>query len=148
MRRLRPADYVAGLGGLVLFGSLFAPWTQLVDGKEDGWRSLAIVDVILLLVAVMAMALPVVTAVKDDPALPVKWDVLTAWAALIAVILTLVKALGGAEWGGILALAAALATFAGCLWAQRDQSAPGLREPPEVRAMPSPPETDPTRPAT
>lgn len=148
MERLRPADYVAGLGGLLLLCSLFAPWTQLSDGTEDGWRSLALVDILLFLTALMAMLLPVITALKDDPALPVKWDVLTAWAALLAVVLTLVKALGGPEWGGYLALAASLLTFVGCLKAQRDQRAPGLRTPPETRAMPTPPAADPTRPAS
>ena len=148
MKRLRPADYVAGLGGLLLFCSLFAPWTQLSDGKEDGWRSLAILDIWLLLAALMAMALPVVTAARDDPALPIKWDVLTSWVGLISLVLVVIKALGGVEWGGGLAVAAVLVMFAGSWWAMRDQSAPGLRTPPEVRAMPTPPETDPTRPAT
>ncbi len=148
MSRLRIPDYVAGLGGFVLFCSLFAPWTQLSDGTEDGWRSLVIVDILVLLAALMAMALPVITAVKDDPALPIKWDVLTAWATLIVLIILVVKALGGLEWGGVLAVGAALATFAGCWRAMRDESAPGLRTPPEVRAMPTPPPTDPTHPAT
>lgn len=148
LRRLRPGDYLAGLAGIVLFCSIFAPWTQLSDGTEDGWRSLTFLDIWLLLASLMAILLPIITAAKDDPALPVKWDVLTAWLTLISIVLVLINVLGGAEWGGVLALGAAVASFAGAWWAMRDQSAPGLRTPPEVRAMPRPPETDPARPAT
>lgn len=147
MRRLRTPDYVAGLGGLVLFCSLFAPWTQVSDGTEDGWRSLAIVDILLLLIALAAMLVPVITAVSEEPSPAVKTDVLAAWATLIGVIITLVKVLGGPEWGGLLAFAAAIVAFAGCWWAMRLEDAPGMRTPPEVRAMPVPPANDPTRPA-
>ena len=146
MKRLRPGDYLAGLGGLVMFCSTFAPWTQLSDGTEDGWRSLAVLDLWLLIASLIVMALPVITATQEDPALPVKWDVFSAWITLISIIVVAIKVLGGVEWGGVLALVGSVAAFAGCWWAMRDQRAPGLRTPPEVRAMPTPPETDPTRP--
>ncbi len=148
MRRLRPPDYVVGVGGVVLFCSLFAPWTQLTDGTEDGWRSLALLDVWLLIVAGLAVTVTVVTALSDDPAPAIKTDVLVSWVLLVTVVRVLIKALGGVEWGGVLAAVTTIVTFAGCWWAMRLEAAPGLRTPPEVRAMPVPPETDPTHPAT
>lgn len=148
MNRLRVPDYVAGLGGLLILVSLFAPWTQLSDGTEDGWRSLAVVDILLLLVAIAAMLVPIITAISADPAPAIKTDVLATWATLLGLIVMLIKVLGGPEWGGFLALAGTLVGFAGCWWALRLEAAPGLRTPPEVRAMPVPPANDPKRPAT
>ncbi len=129
MKRLRIPDYVAGLGGLLLFVSLFAPWTQLSDGTEDGWRSYAVIDVLLLLVAIAAMLVPIRTAMSEDPAPAIKTAVLAAWVTLFGLILMIVKALGGLEWGGFLALAGSLVAFAGCWWAMRLEAAPGLQDP-------------------
>ena len=127
MSRLRPSDYVAGLAGALL-----------IVGALAGEHPSA-VRVLLEIAALMALLLPVVTALRDDPSLPVKWDVLTAWATLVAIVLALVSVLGDANWGDGLSLAAAILAFAGAWRAMRDQRAPGLRTPPETRVMPTPP---------
>ena len=127
MSRLRTPDYLAGLAGVLL----------LVGALAGGFATA--VRVLLELAAVMALLLPVVTAVRDDPALPVKWDVLTAWATLAATLIVLGSLLNGAEAGDALALGGAVLAFAGACRAMREQAAPGLRTPPETRAMPTPP---------
>lgn len=115
MQRLRVPDYVAGLGGAALLASL------AVDGF----------NVWLAITGALAVGLLVVTAAKDAPALPVAFDVLTTWAALIAIPVVAVRG----EAFGAVALAALLA---GAWWAMRKQDGPGLRPPPETRAMPTP----------
>lgn len=127
MSRLRTPDYLAGLAGLVLL-------VAALIGEHS-----TPVKVLLVLAGLMALALPVVTAVRDDPALPIKWDVLTAWVSLVAVVIAATSLFGAAGWEDVLALGAAVAAFSGAWWAMREQSAPGLRTPPETRAMPTPP---------
>jgi hypothetical protein len=158
LRRLRPADYAVGICGLVLLCSLFAPWYEITDGTSDGWRSLRFIDMWLLIVALLAMSIPLVTAAKDAPAVPVALTVITAWLTLVAIIVVVYRVADPASpagetadaraWGLWLALIAVLGTFAAAWWAMRTEHAPGLRPPPEVRAMPVPPVSDPASPPT
>ncbi len=155
MQRLRPPDWLAGLSGLLLFMSLFMPWYTVVDGTVDGWRSLGLIDLWLLLTAGLAITLLVVTATRDSPALPLTFDVLTMWASLLAAIMVAYRLISvandefvtGRSWGIFAAALAVVGTFAGSWWAMRDQRQLGMRPHPEVRAMPVPPERDPTTPA-
>jgi hypothetical protein len=155
MQRLRSAEWLLGAAGLLLFLSLFMPWYEVVDGTVDGWRSLGLIDVWLFLTAILAIATVVVTATREAPALPLTFEVLTAWASLFGVLMVLYRVISeanaevvtGRSWGLFVALLAIVGTFAGAWRAMRDQSQPGLRPPPEVRAMPVPPEHDPTTPA-
>lgn len=158
VKRLRTPDYIAGIAGLVLLCSIFAPWYDypLHEGTSDGWRSLQFIDLWLLITALLAIAIPFVTAARDKPSVPVALDVMTVWVSLAATIMVLFRVLSpahlagdpaaGRAWGLFLALAAVLATVAGAWLALRDEDAPGMREPPEVRAMPVPPEHDPATP--
>jgi hypothetical protein len=154
VRRLRIPDYVAGAFGLALLISLFCPWYKMVDGTVDGWRSLKLIDIWLFITALMAIAIPVVTAAKDSPALPVAMDVITTWIAFVAFWLVLYRLLSvansafvtGRSWGLYLAFVAVIGTLAGAYWAMRTEDAPGMRPPPEVRAMPAPPVHDPATP--
>jgi hypothetical protein len=153
---VRTPDYVAGLFGFLLLSSLFAPWYSLSDGTSDGWRSLGFIDIWLLITAILAMLIPLVTAAKDAPAVPIALDVVTTWVSFVAVLLTLFRVLNvandpittGRSWGLWFALISVIGTFAGTWWAMRTEDAPGLRPPPEVRAMPVPPVQDPATPPT
>jgi hypothetical protein len=154
VKRLRTPDYALGLAGFVLFTALFCPWYKIPDGTSDGWRSLAFIDLWLFITALLAMITVSVTASRDQPALPVAMDVLTWWASIVTMILVLYRLLslaspgvdpaGGRSWG----LAGAVGTFAAAHWALRTEPAPGMRPPPEVRAMPAPPVSDPATPPT
>lgn len=156
LHRLRTPDYLAGLSGLLLFGVLFAPWYELVDGTVDAWRSFGVVDLWLALTALMAISIPIVTATRAAPALPVAMDVLTTWASVIAAVLVVVRLLAvpngevvtGRHWGLFAGVACVAGTFAGAYWAMRKQDAPGIRPHPETQRMPAPPARDPTVPPT
>lgn len=156
VRRVRPPDYLAGLAGLVLLFSLFTPWYTVSDGTATGWSSLRLIDLWLALTAALAIALPIVTLAREAPALPVAVDVLTALASFVGVLLVLYRLLAlpnaefttGRSWGVLLAAVAVLGTAAGAYWAVRKQDMPATRPPPEVRAMPTPPERDPLAPPT
>ena len=63
LRRLRAGEWIAGISGLVLLVALFLPWYGDDAGSRTGWESLGALDVVLALVALSALAIPVVTAV-------------------------------------------------------------------------------------
>jgi hypothetical protein len=156
VRRLRVPDYVVGAFGFLLLCSLFSPWYELVDGTVDGWRSLKLIDIWLLITALLAISIPFITAARDTPAVPLAMTVLTWFAAILAILMVLYRVLSeanaafvtGRSWGLAVAALGAVGTFAGAHWALRTEDAPGLRPPPEVRAMPAPPVRDPATPPT
>jgi hypothetical protein len=146
MERLRTPDVLAGVFGLALLVSLFTPWYEVAGTTVSATKAFGFVDLWLLLVAGLALALPVVTAVKDAPALPVAVDVLTTWAALVGLLLVLFRTLNlpgphgvDRDWGLWLGLAATLGTLASAYMAVRIEAAPGLRPNPEPQVMPAPP---------
>jgi hypothetical protein len=151
LRRLRAGEWIAGAAGLVLLVSLFLSW---YDGRT-GWESLGILDVILALVALDALAIPVVTAAYRVPALPLAHQSLTALIAAVAVLLVLGRVLNIPDWasgreGGLwLGLVATLGVLAGSLIAMRDErrTPPGehtdltgvpVAGPPEIETLPAP----------
>jgi len=139
MRRLRTPDWLTGAAGVTLLAGLAG------HGGEGGAGT-----VWLALVGVLALLVPVVTATRDAPALPVALDVLTVWAGIVSLPVIVVRVLSADErdWGLWLTAAAVLAVLAGAWWAMRKQAQPGLRPPPELRAMPTPAAHDPSAPPT
>lgn len=146
IRRLRPADWLSGLAGLVLLLSLWAPWYEVADGGLTAWESFVVVDLWLLLLALMAIAIPLITAARDSPSVPVALDALTITVGAIAVLLMLWRLLAlpdgavttGRGWGVWLGAVATLAAFAGAWWALRDESGPHLKPAPAPQRMPAP----------
>ena len=147
VRRLRPADWLTGASGLALLLLLWAPWYSVSDGTINAWSAFAIIDLWLALTALLAIAVPLVTAARETPEIPVALDVVTAAVTVFAVLLVVIRLLAvpggevvtGREWGVFAGTVAVLGTFFGTWWAMRDESAPALRPPPEVRTMPAPP---------
>jgi hypothetical protein len=151
VRRLRAGELIAGAAGFVLLVSLFLSW---YDG-QSGWESLGILDVILALVALDAIAIPIVTAAYRVPALPLAHQSLTVLVAAVAVLLVLARVVNIPDWasgreGGLwLGLLATLGVAAGSLIAIRDErrSEPGrhtdltgvpVSGPPEIETHPAP----------
>jgi hypothetical protein len=166
MSKLRPADIVAGVGGLALLITLFLSWYGLevpqirtigADGMisvlhtfagdvtATAWQAFSVTDVVLALAALVAIALPVVTALASGPAKPVAFTVLGSVGSILAVLLILYRLLNqpgpndivGLRYGAWLGLAAALVMLAGCWGALRDDRTPGV-EPPSVPRRPPP----------
>ncbi len=151
LRRLRAGELIAGAAGLVLLVSLFLSW---YDG-QSGWESLGIHDAILALVALDALAIPIVTAAYRAPALPLAHQSLTVLIAAVAVLLVLGRVLNIPDWadareGGLwVAFLATLGVVAGGLLAIRDErrAPPGehtdltgvpVAGPPEIETHPAP----------
>jgi hypothetical protein len=158
LRRVRPADWLTGVSGLALLVLLWAPWYGVADRTVNAWGAFAVIDLWLALTALLAIAVPVVTAARDTPEIPVALGVVTAAVTVIAVLLTLIRLLflpgdgvDGREWGLYAGALAVLGTFAGAWLAVRDESAPALRRHPDTQVMPAPPPgagPEPTAPAT
>ena len=147
VHRLRIGDWITGIGGLVLLLSLWMPWYAVSDGTLSAWAAFGLIDLWLALTALLAIAVPVVTALKDSPAVPVALDVITWAVALIATLLVLFRLLAephsdvvtGREWGLLVGGLALLTALAGAWLAMRDESAPGIRQPERFEPMPVPP---------
>lgn len=165
MGRLRPLDLVAGVGGIVLLASLFLHWyaldvptvrtgdvvTPLVatfgDALEPtGWQAFTVTDILLVAVALLAIAVPVVTATVHGPALPIAIVVLASVAAPLAALLIGYRMLNEPgpndivelRAGAWIGLAGALIAFAGSFGALKDESTPGAVAP-DVPRRPAPP---------
>ena len=127
LRRLRAGEWMAGVSGLVLLVSLFLPWYGDEAGSRTGWESLGALDVVLAVVALSALAIPVVTALERVPAVPLAHQSLTTLIGLLALALVLIRVLNmpdwadEREWGLWVALAATLGIVAGGLVAMRDE---------------------------
>ena len=143
MSKLRSADVVGGVGGLGLLITLFLPWYELevrgfgLDVTATAWQAFSLTDVLLTIAALVAIALPVVTAVASGPAKPVAFTVLSSVGSSLAVLLILYRLLNqpgpndivGVRYGAWLGLVAALVMLAGCWGAMRDDRTPGAEEP-------------------
>jgi hypothetical protein len=158
MRRFEP---VAGLGGIVLAVSLFLHWYKdttvvfqdnlaepvlavYVGGSEyTAWQAFAVVDILLAIVAALAIAVPVVSLLAKGPAKPIGLEVITSVTGLIGVLLVGFRLLdppNGAfdlRTGAWVALAGTLIAWIGSWMSLRDESTPGAR-PPEIPRRPVP----------
>ena len=125
LRRLRAGEWIAAAGGIVLLVSLWTPWYSEPDASA--WESLAVTDVLLALLAAAAVGLWLITAVQRMPSVPIAYSAFLSGAAIIGVILVLIRvanlpdAAGGRGWGLWLGLAGALGILAGAWLAMRDE---------------------------
>ena len=127
LRRLRAGEWIAGISGLALLVALFLPWYGDEVGSRTGWQSLGALDIVLALVALAALAIPVVTAAHRVPALPLAHQSLTVLVGVLALLLVLIRVLNmpdwalERDWGLWFALAGTLGVVAGALIAMRDE---------------------------
>jgi hypothetical protein len=154
MRRFEP---VAGLGGLLLGVSLFLPWysgTPVIAQSEvtligveqhpSAWEAFAVIDVLLALFALLAIAVPIVSLAASGPAKPVAVAVIASAFGWIAVVLVAVRlseppdGFYSRSYGGWLALAGAVIAWVGSWLSLRDESTPGAVAP-EIPRRPAPP---------
>jgi hypothetical protein len=160
MKRLRPGDVVAGVGGVILFVSLFLHWygfdaSALTRGGAvavsqrvpsiTAWQAFSIVDILLAACALLAIAVPIVTATARGPAKPIAFDILASCGGVLAVLLIVFRliaqpgndALTSVRGGAWIGLAGALIALAGAWWAMADERTPGA-EPPRIPLRPAP----------
>ena len=151
LRRLRAGEWATAVGGGALVVALFLPWYAEGAVDPSGWEAFAVLDLILALVGLAALALLVVTAAQGAPAVPIAMDSLVTLAGLVAVVLVLFRTANlpgdadGREAGLWLALAGSLAVTVGGAFAMRDErlSAAGRNVDLTGRPTPPPPEIEP-----
>jgi hypothetical protein len=174
--RLRYPEWIAGISGAALIALLFAPWyeakpsvglTAYAPGPQtssfNAWQAFGVADIVLAAVGAMGVALFVMTAAYRTPAMSIALGALTCLAAIVAVVIVVVKLLsdpsvpldirpfnGSADvspaFGAYLGLAAALGLAVGG-WLSVELQRPGraiLREQarrgrPAIRELPAPP---------
>jgi hypothetical protein len=130
LRRLRAGEWIAAACGVGLLVSLWLPWYS--GGAAGGsalsaWEALGALDVVLALISAAAVALLIVTASQDAPAVPLALSVFVTFAGLLAVLLVLIRVVSipegavGRDWALWLALGCTFGIVAGSLLAMRDE---------------------------
>jgi len=103
--RVRTGEWIASLCGVLILVALFMPWY----GEESALSQVSLLDLILAVVAVVAVLLPVILARSRYTNVPIVTETFVATMAVIAAILLLVKLIwapdGGLRSGFYLGLA-------------------------------------------
>ena len=156
--RVRPADWLAGIGGLVLFVSLWLPWYGIdphafggvVAGQGNvpeasAWEALSEIDVLLALFALPAIGVPISAALSKVPTAPVAFTVIATCASFLSVLLVLFRLLDqpgsnelvAVKYGAWIGLVGALVALVGSWLAMADEHTPGA-VPPRLPIRPAP----------
>src|SRR4051812_40574778 len=100
--RVRFGDLVAAVSGLVLFISLFLHWYSAsadgpfggsVSGGISGWEILSFIDILLFIIALIAIAVAVARMANVFPRMPLSPGLLVLAAGALAVLLVLFRLL-------------------------------------------------------
>ena len=148
-RRIRYGETWAGLGALALLGFMFMDWFSLESARASGisgWDALGWLALALCAIAFVAgLALPLVYARSESPALPELTAVLCGLFGSLAVIALLVQVIFqpgpdeivSVESGWWLGLLATLAIARGGYLSMHDEYVPDLPLP-DVEVRPAP----------
>jgi hypothetical protein len=94
LRRLRAGEWLAAAGGVLVVGSLLLlPWYEAGSGEVTGFEVFSIVDILLTLIGALAIALAVLQATQDSPAMPVGAGVLCVPVGFVGFVLVLYRLL-------------------------------------------------------
>jgi hypothetical protein len=94
LRRLRAGEWLAAAGGMVLIGSLLVlPWYEADSGEVTGFEVFSIVDILLTLIGALAIALAILQATRNSPAMPVAAGVLCVPCGFVGFVLVLYRLL-------------------------------------------------------
>jgi len=94
--RISLGEMIAGVGGLLLFLFMFLNWYGAEpDGVEpvagNAWELFSLIDLLLFLAALLAVAVAVARAAGKLPELPIPPDQIVAIAGAVAVVLVLFR---------------------------------------------------------
>jgi hypothetical protein len=146
LRRLRLGEWLAAAGGIALIVALALPWYEVGGESVSGYEALTVIDVLLTLIALLALSLPVLQATRDSPALPVGAAVLSTVFGILGILLVLFRIVddpftgSSLKAGAWIALIAAVAIEAAGWLSLDNEYVTGLppdREP-ELRPTPAP----------
>jgi hypothetical protein len=141
LRRLRIWEWITGLAGAALLASLFLDWYDADGlGPVSGWEAFSVLDVLLAIAALMGIAVAVMAAAHDSPAVSLAIASLLLLVGSIVTIALVVRVISGPEVvvhgvtapddevtraiGLWLGLAAASLTTLGALASMRDERFP------------------------
>jgi len=145
LRRLRAGEWLAVAGGVLLIVALLLPWYEGTEPRT-GFEALTVIDVLLLLLALLALGLPVLQATQDAPDKPVGAAVLTVVFGALGTLLVVFRLIDapadGLEvrpgaWIALLATATVTAAAWRSLAAEYVRGLPPDLEP-ELRPTPAP----------
>jgi hypothetical protein len=149
VRRLRIGEWALALSGLALVVSLFLPWYHVgVAGASpdslSGWSAFSVTDVLFLLLGLAAMAAAVIVAREPTAAPGIAYEALVLLAALVGLVLGLVRLLDppgpylDVRGGAWLGLASLVALVVSCLVAMRDERLSPDERPTDTTGVPIP----------
>jgi hypothetical protein len=144
VRRLRAGEWLAAAGGTALIVSLLLPWYEGPTETLTGYQALTVVDVLLTLIALLAVSLAVLQATQDTPAKPVAAGVLSVVFGAIGVLLVVFRLVDSpsdgleVRGGAWLGLAAAIAITVGGWRSLAAEYVRGLPPDPEPELRPTP----------
>jgi hypothetical protein len=146
LRRLRHGEWIAGIAGAVLLGSLFFDWYSGPRGAtETAWETFTAADIVMAIAAAMGIALAVLAASQRSVAVPQAISSLTVPVALVASVLAVIHTLSlpdgatGREPALYVGLVAAIAVLLGGWRSMSDQSFPSEVAPKvDVTPLPAP----------
>jgi hypothetical protein len=112
LRRVRRWEWLTGAAGIVLLVSLFLPWygldafgnaTAAVTGSSTAtaWQAFSVIDIVLAVVALGAIALPVVAAMQRTAAVPQAFTALLMPFAIAAAVTAVVRLLDAPDVTGL-----------------------------------------------
>lgn len=100
IRRIRPAELLALLAGAGLLVDLFLPWYSFTGGSQSAWTALTVIDLLLALAALHALALFGAALLARTPGPPIALGVCLVPVGLVATLAALFRLLdppGGAH---------------------------------------------------
>jgi hypothetical protein len=148
--RVRFGDMVAAVSGLVLFLSLFLNWYNVsvkaalgsASASVSGWEALSFIDILLFIIAVIAIAVAVARMANAFPRMAISPGLLVLAVGVLAVLLVLFRIIDipgsgdvadvpgvdlGRSFGIFIALLAAIGVAAGgwLTWNEEGKPRPG-----------------------
>lgn len=148
--RVRFGDLVAGISGVILFLSLFLHWYSVsvhIAGFSQskgfsGWTVLSVIDIILFIVAIIAVGVAVARAAGSIPRMAISPGLLVLGAGVLATLLVLFRIIDtpgdtsqfesaavdiGRSFGIFISLLASLGVAAGgwMTWTEEGKPRPG-----------------------
>ena len=127
LRKERNGDWIALAAGVLLVVALFLPWYDTGEETLSAWEELTIIDFALLVCALFGIAQWFFTGQQATPAVPLAIAGLSAWAGVVAILLTLIRVVDAPadglelEFGIFVALLASIGLFAGAWRALGDE---------------------------
>ena len=92
-RRLRIWEWLTGLAGVTLLGAMFLDWYEAAPGGASAWESFTVLDVLLTITALMAIAVAVMAAAHNAPAVSLAIASMLLVVGTIATIAVLIRLL-------------------------------------------------------